>query len=113
MFVTLFIRVRPPKDFGPKAQNLERERTRLRICGMEIISLKNRKKIHSTLFSPKLYEMFAHSDSVERNSCKNSQKIGKKYICPFFCKNRTLHIDIFDNYPYNKVFINMRLDDGI
>ena len=32
----LLIRVRPPKDFGPKAQNLEGVRTRLRKCGTDI-----------------------------------------------------------------------------
>ena len=35
-----FIRVRPPKDFGPKAQNLEGVRTSLRKCGMDINSWK-------------------------------------------------------------------------
>ena len=38
------IQIRPPQDFGPKAQNLEGVRICLRICGMEIISWKNQKK---------------------------------------------------------------------
>ena len=35
-----FIQVRPPKDFGPKAQNLEGVRTCLRKCGTDITRLK-------------------------------------------------------------------------
>ena len=36
----VIIQVRPPKDFGPKAQNLEGVRTCLRKCGTDITRLK-------------------------------------------------------------------------
>ena len=68
------IQVRPPKDFGPKAQNLEGVRTSLRICGMEIISSKNREKIPRSNFRQKCPKLFPREMTSKEITQKKSQK---------------------------------------
>ena len=79
----VIIQVRPPKDFGPKAQNLEGVRTCLRICGMEIISSKNSKK-HFPVFSDKICPFWSPTDRGRwKKFMKNSKNVSPCFRTKF------------------------------